>query len=70
MNIPTIPTSWWKYLHGVLTFFWMFMMPVAIVTGWWQSVAFIAVISIYANFAGEFSAWQASRAEEKIEEQK
>lgn len=41
------------------------MMPLAIITGWIYLVAFISVISIYANFASHFSAWQGARAEKE-----
>lgn len=54
-----------KHFHLTLTMLWAVMMPVALVTGWVYSLAFISVISIYANFAGHFSAWQAARTEIK-----
>jgi hypothetical protein len=32
---------------------------------WWRdSVFFVALISVYANFIGHWSAWQATRAED------
>lgn len=52
-----------KNLHLVLTVAWAVMLPVAILTGWIASVAFISAISIYANVAGHWSAYQAARAE-------
>jgi hypothetical protein len=52
-----------KSIHGWLTVAWFMMMPLAVATGWVASVVFISVISIYANFAGHFSSWQASRVE-------
>jgi hypothetical protein len=57
----------WKIFHAVLTVLWAVMMPVALLTGWVFSIAFISVISIYANFVGHFSSFQASRAEEVSE---
>jgi hypothetical protein len=53
-----------RQVHLVLTVLWFLVMPVAVYTGWVASVVFISVISIYANFVGHFSSWQASRAEE------
>lgn len=50
-------------IHGWLTILWFIMMPIALATGWVASVVFISVISIYANFSGHFSAWQAARTE-------
>jgi hypothetical protein len=54
-----------KHLHGVLTIIWLAMIPIALVTGWIESLIFISAISIYANVAGHFSAWQAARTEVK-----
>lgn len=53
----------WELVHGVLTVLWAIMMPVAIITGWITVIAFVSVISIYANFGAHFGAWQAARAE-------
>lgn len=57
-----------KAVHLVLTFAWALCMPLAIIFGWIYSLAFISVISIYANFAGHFSAWQSTRVEVKQDE--
>jgi general stress protein CsbA len=36
---------------------------------WWsQSVKWIVIMSVWANLAGHFSAWQAARIENKEEE--
>lgn len=53
----------WKVVHGVLTVLWAIMMPLAVMTGWIYSIAFVSVISIYANFGAHFGAWQAARSE-------
>lgn len=50
-------------LHLVLTILWIVMIPVAIYTGWIESIVFVAAISIYANFAGHFAAFEAARSE-------
>lgn len=42
-----------------LTILWAAMLPLSIVTGWWRIVAFVSVISIYANFASHLAAWRA-----------
>jgi hypothetical protein len=39
------------------------MVPVALVTGWVESLVFVSACSIYANAVGHFGAWQAARAE-------
>lgn len=50
-------------LHLVLTVIWFLMIPLAIYTGWITSIVFVAAISIYANFAGHYSSYQAARTE-------
>lgn len=57
-----------RHFHAVLTIVWLVMVPVAVLTGWIGSVAFIAACSIYANAAAHFGAWQASRAEKKADD--
>lgn len=52
-----------RHMHGVLTALWLVMVPVALATGWIESLVFISACSIYANAAAHFSAWQAARAE-------
>lgn len=65
--MPHVSAKRMRQVHLVLTVAWFLMMPVAVYTGWVASVVFISVISIYANFVGHFSSWQASRAEEAQE---
>lgn len=57
-----------RKVNGWLTIFWIFMMPVAVVTGLINSIPFISAISIYALATGHWSAWQASRVEVKQDE--
>jgi predicted membrane chloride channel (bestrophin family) len=51
----------WDYrrLNAIMTVVWCVMVPVALVTGWIYSVAFISVVSIYANIASHLAAWRA-----------
>jgi hypothetical protein len=49
--------------HASLTLVWFLMVPVALVTGWVESLVFVSACSIYANAVGHFGAWQAARAE-------
>jgi hypothetical protein len=54
-----------RHLHGWLTVAWLaFAAPVLLLPGWKESIALLVFISIYANVAGHFSAWQAARTEE------
>jgi hypothetical protein len=52
-----------RHMHAALTILWFAMVPIALLTGWLYSIAFVAACSIYANAAAHFGAWQASRAE-------
>lgn len=47
-------------VHFGLTIGWAISLPVAIVTGWVYSLLFISACSIYANFVGHFSAFEAT----------
>jgi len=49
-------------IHFALTIGWAISLPVAIITGWLWSIAFISACSIYANFVGHFSAFEATLA--------
>ena len=52
-----------KEVHGIAMDLWLLAIPVALITGWLFSVAFISAVSIYANFVGHFSGYEAARAE-------
>lgn len=49
----------WRRANLWLAIAWTAMIPVAIVTGWLYSLAFISAVSIYANAAGHLAAWRA-----------
>ncbi len=52
-----------RRIHAVLTVVWLGLaIPTML---WWKdSVPWVAWMSLYANFVGHWSAWQATRAEE------
>ncbi len=52
-----------RRVNGWLTMFWVLMIPVSIVTGWINSVAYVAALSLWALVSGHWSAWQAARVE-------
>jgi hypothetical protein len=55
-------------LHGWLTLLWLaFAVPV-LLTDLKNSVPLLVFISIYANVAGHWASWQASRVEVRQEE--
>lgn len=39
------------------------MFPLSILMGWMSIVAFVSILSLYANWATHLSGWAASRAE-------
>jgi len=45
------------------------MIPVSIATGWINSVAYVASLSLWALVSGHWSAWQAARVEVKQDEE-
>lgn len=51
-----------RRLHGWLTIAWaLAILPTVL---WWrESILWVALISVYANVVGHWSAWQAARAE-------
>lgn len=49
----------WRQVNLWLSVVWALMVPVAIMTGWLYSIAFISACSIYANFASHVAAWRA-----------
>ena len=56
---PQLGRNWIRKLNFVLAVAWAVMIPVAIMTGWLYSIAFISTVSIYANFISHVAAWRA-----------
>jgi hypothetical protein len=52
-----------RKVNGWLTIFWIAMIPVSIITGWINSVTYVAALSLWALVSGHWSAWQAARVE-------
>lgn len=52
-----------QHLHAALTWAWLATIPPVILTPLRNSVPLLVGISIYANIAGHFAAWQAARTE-------
>lgn len=56
------PKTWVK-VHGGLALTWALLTVPALL--WWrESVAFVVVASVYANFAGSVASWQAAKADQ------
>ena len=54
-----------RRVNGWLTVFWIVMIPISIATGWINSVAYVASLSLWALVSGHWSAWQAARVKVK-----
>jgi hypothetical protein len=52
-----------RRMHAWLTLLW-FLLALPGILLWRESVPFLVGVSIYANFVGHLSSWQAARAEE------
>jgi hypothetical protein len=52
-----------RRVNGWLTVFWLFMIPVSLITGWVSSVIYVSALSLWALVSGHWSAWQAARVE-------
>jgi hypothetical protein len=64
--VPNQPALYRK-LHGLLTLVWAGLaIPTLLV--WSRSILWVALISVYANFAAHAAAWQAARAEVRAED--
>jgi hypothetical protein len=52
-----------RHIHAALTVTWLIIAIPAVL--WWRnSVPFLVFVSVYANVASHWSAWQAARAED------
>ncbi|NUT04710.1 MAG: hypothetical protein HOV76_14620 [Hamadaea sp.] len=52
-----------RRLHAALMVLWA-LLVVPTLLFWTHSVPFLVFVSLYANFVGHFSSWQAARSEE------
>jgi hypothetical protein len=59
-----VPVQWLKRFHLVMIGVWAFLAIPGLI--WWKdAVWWVVVMSLYANLAGEFAAFQAARSEEE-----
>jgi hypothetical protein len=58
-----------RRVNGWFTIFWIVMIPVSLVTGWINSITYVAALSLWALVSGHWSAWQAARVEVNQEEE-
>lgn len=57
-----------KRFHGWMTVVWGILIPVSLFTELKASLMWIVLMSVWANFVGHFSSWQATRVEVKQDE--
>jgi hypothetical protein len=57
-----------KRFHGAMTVIWGILIPVSVATGLKESLVWVVLMSVWANFVGHFSSWQATRIEVKHDE--
>ncbi len=56
----------WSRVHLALTGLWIVLILPTML--WWrESVLWVALMSLWANIASHFAAWQASRAERRLD---
>jgi hypothetical protein len=58
------PTFLRKF-HGWATIFFIILVIPTFIFGWYSSVAYVSILSVWALVASHWAAWQASRIEEK-----
>lgn len=58
-----IPPKTMVRFHAVATVIWA-ALAIPTVVWWSDSILWVGLMSVWANVAGHWSAWQASRAEE------
>jgi len=58
-----------RRFHLVMTFLFLVLLPIALVTGLSKSVPFLVFLSLWALVAGHWSAWQSARVEVKQDDQ-
>lgn len=65
LNSPTFLARF----HGYATLVWVLLMIPSLLL-WKESLLWVIIMSVWANVAGHWSSWQASRAERQLERQK
>jgi hypothetical protein len=58
-----------RRVNGWLTIAALILVPLSLLTGWIDSLRFVAALSVWALVSGHWSAWQAARVEVKQDEQ-
>jgi len=67
MKLPQISAEGWRRFHGIATLVWAALITPTVIL-WHSSILWVALMSVWANMATHFGAYQASRAEVKADE--
>ena len=65
MRLPaiTIPVRYLRRFHATMTIVWLLLVIPSLL--WWKnSILWVIVLSVWANMAAHFGAWQGARAED------
>lgn len=65
MRIPTvnIPVRYLRRFHAAMTVLWLVLAAPSLI--WWKnSILWVILLSVWANVASHFGAWQGARAED------
>jgi hypothetical protein len=65
--VRVLPSCSLRRANAILTVFWLAMCPIALATGWIYSVAFVSLVSIYANAVSHPAAWRADVPTDPVE---
>lgn len=58
-----IPVRYLRRFHAVATIAWLLLLIPSLI--WWaHSILWVIVLSVWANVASHFGAWQSTRAED------
>lgn len=58
-----IPVRYLRRFHAVMTVVWILLLVPSLL--WWKdSILWVIVLSVWANVASHFGAWQGARAED------
>lgn len=58
-----IPVRYLRRFHAVMTLVWLILVVPSVL--WWKtSILWIIILSVWANVASHFGAWQGARAED------
>lgn len=55
-----------EHFHLARASIWVLLVPVVLLSSLKDAVWFVILLSLYANFAGDVSAWQAARADRHL----